>query len=293
MDQAVPSTTFVNDSKIKRQKLEETTNNSINRLLTTHFEDLSNELIYQIFELLDSYDVYIIFSNLNLRIENLLTNSNLRINVDLSSISKSNFQHYYKEIIIPHQLRINSIRLTNLFIYNHSFSPLRKLTSLCQLEKLIIHNIQMNYLEELLISLRVLPKLYSSDIEPIDVITNPSRIYDRIFRLPVLKYCQISFKIKPNAILLLETTNKYSSIEHLIIRNDISFHHLDTLLSFIPHLRYLSCLNIFRLKDSPTNIRPIILNKLSHILFQMRHTTFDQFKQWITNLSHRIEVLCI
>jgi hypothetical protein len=188
-------------------------------LSMTYFEDLSNEVIYEIFESLDFYDVYIAFSNLNQRFKNLI-NSILRINIDISSMSKSKFQYYYQQIIIVNQLRILSIRLTNLFIYRE-FISLQTV-----LETLIIHNIISEHLEKFLIYLHILPKLSSLSLEPIDEILKSTNIDRQLFRLPVLKYCQLSFNVKQNAHSFPMFINKYSSIEHLVIKNSIRFDRL-------------------------------------------------------------------
>ncbi|CAF3046665.1 unnamed protein product [Rotaria sp. Silwood2] len=61
------------------------------RSTLTNFEDISNDLIYEIFEFLNGYDLYEAFSNLNSRFENLLIHSTLPIKIDMSLMSKSTF----------------------------------------------------------------------------------------------------------------------------------------------------------------------------------------------------------
>ncbi|CAF4272180.1 unnamed protein product, partial [Adineta steineri] len=74
----------------------------------SYFEDLSNDIIYEIFEYFDFDYIYETFSNLNQRFVNLIINSNLPIKINISSISKPIFQRYYTDIIIPYRHRIKS-----------------------------------------------------------------------------------------------------------------------------------------------------------------------------------------
>ncbi|CAF3982612.1 unnamed protein product [Rotaria sordida] len=54
------------------------------------FEDLANEILYEIFDYLDVYDIYKGFYNLNNRFQNLAINSNVFTKINISTISKSN-----------------------------------------------------------------------------------------------------------------------------------------------------------------------------------------------------------
>ncbi|CAF4602546.1 unnamed protein product [Rotaria sp. Silwood2] len=75
---------------VKRKIFQETTDHE-KRSTLTNFEDISNDLIYEIFEFLNGYDLYEAFSNLNSRFENLLIHSTLPIKIDMSLMSKSTF----------------------------------------------------------------------------------------------------------------------------------------------------------------------------------------------------------
>ncbi|CAF1288427.1 unnamed protein product [Adineta steineri] len=70
----------------KKQKIQVETNCLLKEFVTC-FEDLSDELIYEIFELLKFDHVYKAFYSLNTRFYNLIINSTLPIEINLSSIS--------------------------------------------------------------------------------------------------------------------------------------------------------------------------------------------------------------
>ncbi|CAF4602369.1 unnamed protein product [Rotaria sp. Silwood2] len=82
----------------------------------TYFEDLSNDLMYEIFDYLDEYDIYESFYDLNQRFKNLLIKSNLPIEIRFPSISKLNFYNYYRQMILSNRHRIT---LFHQVEYNH------------------------------------------------------------------------------------------------------------------------------------------------------------------------------
>ncbi|CAF3643583.1 unnamed protein product [Rotaria sordida] len=182
------------------------------------------------------------FFNLNQRFHNLLTNSTLLIKINLSSISKSALQRYYKDIIIRNRHRINLLRLSNLFIYDHSaFLLFHKILKFRRLETLILDNIESYCLENLLYQLTSSPFLSSLIITSvIDNVINKNTIYRQIFRLPALKYCKLSLKGSVHPDPLPVATNEYSPVEHLIINNTVRCEQLNSLISYVPQLRRLS-----------------------------------------------------
>ncbi|CAF4995491.1 unnamed protein product, partial [Rotaria sp. Silwood1] len=91
------------------------TNCLTNECIST-FEELSNELIYEVFEYLDLHYAFQAFYDLNQRFQNLFLYPNLPIKINISSISKSTFHYYLTDIIIPHADRIKSFRLSNPFV---------------------------------------------------------------------------------------------------------------------------------------------------------------------------------
>lgn len=77
--------------------------------LTTHFQDLSNDLIHNIFEYLDYFHVYQSFFTINSHFRYLVTNSKFSIRITLSSISISIIDIAVDKIEICRQLFYLSI----------------------------------------------------------------------------------------------------------------------------------------------------------------------------------------
>jgi hypothetical protein len=191
---------------------------------------------YELFDFLDFFQVYEIFSNLNQRFENLLIDFNLIIKIKLSLISKSILNHFYRQIIMSNKHLIKSFDLSNPFIIDTIFSSTSILSKCIHLANLVIHDIKSDYLNELLIHLLTLPCLCSLVIDCLNHVKNQDVIYCQIFRLPLLKYYKLSMDELFNRI----STTEFSSIEYLFITNILRVDQLNGLLSYVNQLHYLS-----------------------------------------------------
>ncbi|CAF4191090.1 unnamed protein product, partial [Adineta steineri] len=259
----------------------------------TCFEDLSNELIYEIFDLLDFHHVYQAFDSLNARFYNLVTNSTLPIEVNLSSISKSTFERYNKDIILPNKHRIRSLHLSNPCLYDDISSPIHILSQFLHLKTLSLNNIESKHLEYLLPTLVSLPRLSSLSITSIDIIINRTAIYSQIIRLPALKYCSLSLKGSHYSEVSLPTLDKYSTIEHLIIKHGISTNELYNLLSYIPHLRRLYVSYILNSWTTYMKPSPFVSPYLTHVSLDLSSISFDVFEEMVIDIFHVVHVLRI
>ena len=148
-------------------------------------------------------------------------------------MSKSTLQPYLTHIIIPYAYRIELFRLSNPFI-DLSLFLFPIMTNLTQLTTLILNNIESNYIEQIVNNLSCLPVLSSLIIVSINNIRNQNNIYYKIFRLPTLKYCQILMETVGYPKPLPVATNEFSTMENLVINNEVSIDQLPILLSYVP-----------------------------------------------------------
>jgi hypothetical protein len=249
--------------------------------------------VYEIFEYLDINHAYQGFFNLNKRFENLFINSNLPIQINISTISKSNFECYHKNVILPNKHRINFLRLSNPFTVDIILSPPRIISKFIQLETLILDDITAKYLHNILKHSIVLPKLHSLILNLADHVQDPSKIFVYIFRLPKLKYCKITYRTKDdqNPPFIFLNEYKRSPIEHLVINTHFRYDSLDGLFFCLPQLRYLSinCL----VKCSYIDINPcrIALKHLKYVSFKLDGIDFDRLQKLIKYFFRHVEIL--
>lgn len=258
----------------------------------TRFDDLSNEVIYEIFEYLDFYHLYQTFSTLNSRYYDLIHHSTVQIDLILPSIPQRGFQNFSKDFLIINQHRIRSIYSTNPFLFDVSPSPFRYLFQFRQLHTLFLEQFDSKHLQNLFSQITVLPYLTSLTIKPLNAITNKDHLYQQIFRLPALIYCQVACNEPWSNQWLTICRNQYSTIKHLVIAHPCSLNDLMITLTYVPQLRRLSCEYLRQPSITQrSNFHSIVLSQLTHLSFGMRDVSFDQFESFLTKISHDIQVV--
>ncbi|CAF0918835.1 unnamed protein product [Rotaria sordida] len=243
----------------------------------TYFEDLSNDLMYEIFDYLNEYDIYESFYDLNQRFKNLLIKSNLPIKIKFPSISKLNFYHYYHRIILPNKHRIILFHLTNPFTLDLIFSSSSfSILKFIRLQTLILDNMQATYLEDMIdyIIPYYIPNLSSLIIHVVDQI-----------QIPTLKYCKITCETKKDDRLSFliddDDDDKYSPIETLIINDRIWLDEIHDILSYFSNLHRLSIDYLDGFRNKQLKIDSINLKSLTYVNLKVQCLDFNQFEQLI------------
>ncbi|CAF0916788.1 unnamed protein product [Rotaria sordida] len=217
--------TIQNFRSNKKRKLQnEIATININK---SRFQDLANEIFYEIFEYLDMHHVHKGFFNFNKRFKNLLNNSNLLTKINISTISKSDFDYYYRNIVIRNRERINLFRLSNPFTTDIIFSPTNIILKFISLETLIFDNIHVKYLNKIFDYLLDLPKFHSLTISFIDYIESLD-IFIQIFRLSKLEYSYLNAKQWEDLILSSMPYLRIFDINHegSIRNNKLTYHDI-------------------------------------------------------------------
>ncbi|CAF2074538.1 unnamed protein product [Rotaria magnacalcarata] len=266
------------------------------KLIKSLFENLANEILYQIFEYLDFYYVYNGFFDINKRFQDLLLSSTIPIKINTPNVSKSNFERYYENMIIPNKHRINLLCLSNPFTADIILSSPCIMSDFVRLETLILDNITAKNLYKIFLELMFLPNLHTLVLNPAEYVENATDIFSKIVRLSKLKYCKIKYQIKIDDDPLPNYFNDcdYSSVEHLIIDARFSYGSLNSLLYCFPKLRRLSidCLVYSRYEDNESC--PIrLLKSLKHVSLKLNLIKFNKFEKIAQYFFRYVEVLRI
>jgi hypothetical protein len=208
-------------------------------------------------------------------------------------MSKSNFEHYHQNIIISNRHRINYLRLSNPFIVDIVLSPPRIISRFVRLESLVLDNIDAKYLNNILNHLIQLPEFYSLTINLMNDIANSTDFYLQIFRLPKLKYCKLKFQSKNNLNSSSTSTNVFSPIEHLVIKNCFPFESFNNLLSYLPRLHHLSIDGLVDCHQIEVPLSPIELKCFKYVSLKLDFVNFNRFEQLVRKFFSCIEVLRI
>jgi len=256
------------------------------------FEDLANETIYEIFDYLEITHAYDAFFNLNQRFRNLFLYSNLPIQVNISTMSKTSFERYRKNVIIPNKYRINYLRLSNPFTVDIIFSPPYVIAEFIQLETLILDHINAKYLRNILTHAIRLPKLQTLVLSLAELVESPSKLFTWIFRLPKLKSCKITYQIKDqqDPPLLLLSEFKTSPIEHLVINSRLRFDSLEDLFSCLSNLRHLSISCLVGHRSLGISSYIIRLKHLKYVSFELDGVRLPRLEKLMRNFFRHVEV---
>lgn len=262
-------------------------------LSITQFEYLSNEILYEIFEYLDFYDISQAFLNLNARFEYLLLDPTLPINADCSRISKPNFNAYFTNTVIPNLYRVKSLHLSILSPVNSVLLSLDNFIELTRLETLVLNNIPRLHLFDLRY-LHALPRLTSLVIIGNHHLNDQEIVYSRVFQLSALKYFKVSLdhRSRPASNTLFPSTNITSPIEHLVIENIIHIDLLYAILSYVPHLRRLMIRNIIG-SDKRNDPSLNTLAEFTHFTIGLCDLPFSDFQLLANNALRNLRILCI
>ncbi|CAF1218903.1 unnamed protein product [Rotaria sordida] len=269
----------------------------------TFIENLSNECFYEIFDYFDACEIYVAFSNLNYRFQQLLNSSSLLFKIKFNdSISEEIFRNNYEQILVHNRHQIYSINLwtmedmfltMTLFIINSSCD---------HLESVILFGIEPQILRRLLTHYTCLPRLYSLNIDTKSSCTlkELTDIYQSIFALPKLESIELEtdiFDDSESTLPLSITTNKqFNSIKCLYIHHACSFQEVFAIISYTPQLCRLKLSYTSDDEDDEPiieNVLPISLLNLVHFSIDRYEMRFDRFQWFIKNIFCKLKSLYI
>ncbi|UJR32579.1 hypothetical protein I4U23_020039 [Adineta vaga] len=255
------------------------------------FEDLPNEIHFEIFDYLEACHLYEAFSNLNMRFQNLLA-SFARLKMNLSIGSKELRQNRCTHILMPNKHRIVSLQLCNFLDLEDPLSHCIIDASFIRLESLRLIGISADKLVPLLIGLIALPHLFSLSIEPDDLPDDISNVYQAIFNLSSLKYNQLSFfSLELFIPLPIATKNQFTGIEVLVIDHRCTIDELINMLSYTSRLSRLSCSEVNESNKSIIKEALIQISSLKCIRIVLCAADFDELESLITKIAPQLEEL--
>ncbi|CAF1506325.1 unnamed protein product [Rotaria sordida] len=259
-------------------------------------ENLTDEILFEIFDYLDTYYIYKGFYHLNKRFKNIFINSNISEAINILPMSKLNFENYYINIILPNRNRINLLRLTNPFTLDAIFSPPSIILEFIRLEILILDNIQSKNLSKFFYCLRSLTKFHSLTLSLADNIEFLNDIFSNILSLSKLKYCKIIYQTKNDETPFSPFLTIYdrSPIEYLIIDGCFPFDSLNNLLCCLPRLRHLS-MNSFRkssFRDLDEDLPLIELKYLKYVSLKFNYfICYNDFENLAKKFFYHVQTL--
>ncbi|CAF4837028.1 unnamed protein product [Rotaria socialis] len=262
--------------------------------LISYFEDLSNELFYEIFDYLDGLDLFEAFLNLNVRFQCLLSSILIRLNPSFSSCMQSNYESRLINVVSSTRQRILAIFSYEKWMTNSFYALLTIDSSFHRLESLFLVGLNSYRLISLLTSLTTLYNLSSLTIVIDEDILDLTETYRMLCGLPTLKYFKLSFESEETySSLAIVTNDHFSNLKYLIMNHSCTFIGLTSILSCTPQLCYLNCMMLNEPSDSIKECVKIALSNLTSIKIGKCYLSFDKFEIFIQNVCAELKVLHI
>ncbi|CAF2115131.1 unnamed protein product [Rotaria magnacalcarata] len=245
---------------------------------TMNLEQLSNELLLNLFEYLQSVHLLRAFYQLNSRFNGLIITHFQNHGLDFQSIPKNDFNTICQQNLPLIADHITALRLSDdddtpeeidIFLSNprafHRFTQLKSLSlyhisSIETLKKLVKHFAHLQHLTHFdLIDCHVVFQHKTSRY-----------LINRIWRLPKLTHCHLDLHFQYNSDFTIPNIRS-KSIEHLWIENIVfDFNDLNRLFRSTPNMRHL----IARIDQMPENQQfPFFIESISSLRLIVDHLT--------------------
>jgi hypothetical protein len=257
---------------------------------------LSNEIYYEIFEYLDGCDIYEAFSNLNNRIQHLITYPTFLLKITLINELQRQIKHRCTHVILPNRHRIISLVLRNSSLIDTFLNQCVIDSSFSRLQSIFFVDLSAHRLMLILFYLKSLPLLRVLTIYLQDNCCDDLRdIYRMIFHLPVLKYNRLSLTKDENFNVLVPfaANEQFNTIEYLIMNHRCNLNELISVIQHTPRLRHLTCQSIVEFEDNAESQASMTLSNLIHLHIYDCYVAFDEFEEFMKKICSQLQVLQI
>ncbi|CAF1628641.1 unnamed protein product, partial [Adineta ricciae] len=269
------------------------------------FEDLSNELFYEIFDYFDSWSLYKAFANLNIRFQNLLFNCSYRFKINVSHLEKSDIDAFCRKFLIPNRHRIVSLHLRRSNLIDLLLPSITNNLIFEQVESIHLPYISKTILVVLLQSFILLPRLFFLDLFLVKIVSyqqgskydeylNLTEIYCSILKLPVLKSIKISSWLPETKFpIAMNSTIEGSSLENIIIDHQCYLNDLINLLRHTPRLRRLICRKGVQTGENNTQEISFSLTNLISLSIKRSSLELNKFDTFLGQIGSNLKILHI
>ena len=260
-----------------------------------NFENLANEIFYDIFEYLDGYDIFKAFSKLNHRFKRLLNISSFPLKFKLSYHSN---EQICRDCILPNRHRLITLDVSNYKIINWLFSSIHVNQSFSQLQCIILRGIYIDNLPLTLSFLKSLPQLSSLIIKLVnkkhyDVKSILSSIFQLVKLKNVIVRVSMSTYFEKSTVDLPISIDKNYNIETMKFGLPLNLNELAALISHAPNLRRLTCNRLTHVREIYGFTQRLTESYLTYLSIDECFLSIDNLHRFLQIIGSQLRVLCL